>query len=930
METWLTDKHLSTEYFPNDFEIYRCDRSGNKKGGGIVILIRKSLCKSERIVIDCDIDIEYICLKLYNRNSFVYVYALYVPPMNTDEQTKRIIYEKHVEMLDRIDKNDNDSILVIGDFNLPKIKWYRMDEEDSFVFPYYYPNSLSSDILSGYFSEGLSQLNYLQNASNNILDLCFTSDPDIMDLIEVKDSLCTPTDIFHATFVVQMYLFCEKSSNYSDPNDYGHFYDFKNAPINDMCNYLSSIDYEFLFLNRDIDDAMDDFYEILKNMCDLFIIKVKDRAKKALPWENNKDLINLKNRKRKIKNRLVRSFSNDLNEAYRLICKEYEDKYKQCYNIYLIGVQNDFRKNPKNFWKYVDMKRTDNSVPSEMKWLDQKATNEYEKACLFASFFDSVYTKNMTNTEHSYEVDNDSTETEYMNITDTTIEYVLNKLNTAKGKGPDLLPPSIYKDCASALIKPIKLLIEKSLNEGKFPEKLKVAYVTPIFKSGNRRDVANYRSVSVVSTLARIFENVILDRFANNLTRSISQEQHGFVKNRSTVTNLIETTTYIAEALERRSQIDVIYLDFEKAFDSVNHLILLEKIKNIGIPKKLLSWIKSFLIHRKCYVKVKNAMSTEYSPTSGVPAGCSFSSFLFNIFIDDITRLQIQTRNIKFKLFADDVKILGEIKSESDYERMQEVLIEIEKWSVSNRLKMNVKKVKLLRISRSLTENNSIYRYADIDIERVGFQRDLGVIFDSKFGFEKHIETISKKAFVSLGFVKRFSKGFSFLSRKTLFASLVRPQVEYAMQVWAPHQAKYDLMIEKVQKKFTIWALNLARDPVTFKYMPYENRLKLVGFEKLSKRRAIAAALWLYDIITGRIDSVELREKIVFNRNIRNTRTNELLHTNLYRSNYLKYQPMERMIAFFNKVRAIYESSKTRNEFKNNMIKCSKEIIDMY
>lgn len=119
--------------------------------------------------------------------------------MNTDEQAKRIIYEKHVEMLDQINKNENDTIVVFGDFNLPKLKWHSMDEDDSFVFPYCYLNSLSSDILSRYFSEGLSQINYLQNASNNILDLFFTSDPDIMDLIEIFDSKCTPTDIFHAT-----------------------------------------------------------------------------------------------------------------------------------------------------------------------------------------------------------------------------------------------------------------------------------------------------------------------------------------------------------------------------------------------------------------------------------------------------------------------------------------------------------------------------------------------------------------------------------------------------------------------------------------------------------------------------------------------------------------------------------------------------------
>lgn len=226
--------------------------------------------------------------------------------------------------------------------------------------------------------------------------------------------------------------------------------------------------------------------------------------------------------------------------------------------------------------------------------------------------------------------------------------------------------------------------------------------------------------------------------------------------------------------------------------------------------------------------------------------------------------------------------------------------------------------------------NDFIYRYGGIGVERVEFQRDLGVIFDGKFGFEKHIETISKKAFVSLGFVKRFSKSFSFLTRKTLFVSLVRPQVEYAMQVWSPHQVKYDLMVERVQKNFTIWALNLARDPVTFRYMPYDRRLKLTGLDMLSRRRAVSAASWLYDVIIGRIDSVELRNMIVFNQNTRSLRTNELLHVNVYRANYLKYQPMQRMISFFNKLRSIYEESQSRIEFRRKLKNCDNEIINAY
>lgn len=212
-------------------------------------------------------------------------------------------------------------------------------------------------------------------------------------------------------------------------------------------------------------------------------------------------------------------------------------------------------------------------------------------------------------------------------------------------------------------------------------------------------------------------------------------------------------------------------------------------------------------------------------------------------------------------------------------------------------------------------------------IEGVQFQRDLGVIFDSKFSFEKHIETVTAKAFVSLGFMKRFSKHFTFLCKKTLFSALVRPQLEYATQVWAPYQVKYHLMIERVQKNFTIWALNLSRDPITHKFMPYNERNAKFGFVSLMKRRAFAAANWLYDVIEGGIDSSIIRRKIIFNENVRNLRNIELLKMGSYRNNYLKQQPIQRMISFFNKISFLYRSAESRTDFRRKIRSCDTETI---
>lgn len=225
---------------------------------------------------------------------------------------------------------------------------------------------------------------------------------------------------------------------------------------------------------------------------------------------------------------------------------------------------------------------------------------------MFARFFSSVYRQSNYNYAETldfiFNCDNDDI---YQIFTEQEILSVLLNLDIRKGKGPDLIPPVIYKKCAYVLTKPIRLLIEKSVNSGCFPDKLKISYVTPIFKSGNKKDIKNYRSVSVVSTLAKIFEKVVLNRYSDMLNLDLYKSQHGLMKNRSTVSNLLETTSFIASSLEKRSQTDIIYLDFEKAFDSVNHHLLLKKLMRKRLCKGMLLWMLSFVSERKNIVRIK-------------------------------------------------------------------------------------------------------------------------------------------------------------------------------------------------------------------------------------------------------------------------------------------------------------------------------------
>lgn len=352
------------------------------------------------------------------------------------------------------------------------------------------------------------------------------------------------------------------------------------------------------------------------------------------------------------------------------------------------------------------------------------------------------------------------------------------------------------------------------------------------------------------------------------------------------------------------------------------------KIMQRGLTKQMLTWMFSFIANRKNIVRLGNVFSNEYVPLSGVPAGCSLSSFLFNIFIDDI--VQCAPSGVLLELFADDVKVLCEMKCRDSYTNMQEVINSIRLWSLENDLPMNVAKIKALSISKLRTSVQNTYNYGDIPIQRVTRQKDLGIIFDSKFNFDIHIESMSAQAFVALGFVKRFANGFSVHCKKTLFYSLVRAKTEYASVIWAPYQAKYIEMVERVQRKFSIWVLNLQRDPISFRYLSYDLRLEQLKIDTLFRRRVIAATMVMFDLISNRLDAPRLSEQIVINEANRNLRNSSFFRLSTFRATYLRMQPLQRMMYFFNNISDIYLTSTSRMDFKNKLRRLDNNVINMY
>ena len=226
-------------------------------------------------------------------------------------------------------------------------------------------------------------------------------------------------------------------------------------------------------------------------------------------------------------------------------------------------------------------------------------------------------------------------------------------------------------------------------------------------------------------------------------------------------------------------------MDFQKAFDSVDHGILLNKLSAFGFTTELRNLFASYLTERKAYVYYKGMRSPIFVPTSGVPQGANLGTLLFSIFIDDLAHELGQDA----LLFADDLKLLRTISNQDDIDILQLQINRVSRWCAMNRLSLNINKCAVLSFTRSLTPVIQQYKIGEMLLNRVDTFRDLGVTFDSRLTFRTHANSVVGSAFRAAGFIMRNCMNFrSIVTLRVLHYALVRSKLEYASVVWSPNE----------------------------------------------------------------------------------------------------------------------------------------------
>ena len=280
----------------------------------------------------------------------------------------------------------------------------------------------------------------------------------------------------------------------------------------------------------------------------------------------------------------------------------------------------------------------------------------------------------------------------------TPIEIIniVNELNSSKSAGFDEISTFLLKCVISYIAEPLSYVLNLALNNGIFPKKMKLAKVCPIFKAGDKSDFSNYRPISLLSSFSKIFEKVIATRIISFIEKHsiISLSQYGFRKKHSTYMAIMKLHEAISEAIDNNEYCIGIFIDLSKAFDTLNHTILLEKLNYYGIRGCANNLIKNYLQNREQYVQFNNCTSSKKSIEYGVPQGSILGPLLFILYINDIVNV---SKVLRFILFADDTNILYSNRNLSQLVHVVNCELDLlSTWFKANKLSLNVKKTNFM------------------------------------------------------------------------------------------------------------------------------------------------------------------------------------------------------------------------------------------
>ena len=739
-------------------------------------------------LITCHTDIELLSVEI-NLSPKLLVVCLYIPPNCSYDYQHKVLTS--LQLL----PTDCDVILT-GDFNVPDINWSTFSANSSF--------SIS-------ICNRLSAQNYVQmvmeptHHRGNILDLILTNSPHRLLNINV-DSSELPLKSDH--FLITVDIASKTPNAKVNHGVIESKFNYLKADLPSLFQHLSN---SIGYLLPTVHAHAELVWVVLKQgilvSCKKCIPKIRLPSKPFPRWFNSTIRHQL-NRIHTIRRCLRKNPTQRLLSKLNSMEISLQSQIQASKDEFLSNLVVSFINNPKKLYSYLNNLNNSKYKPQFIIYNGNIIDNVKQKVSLFNDFFNSTFTSSNFILPDMSLFHAPTTQLSSIEFTDLEVYEVLTKLDPTKASGCDMISPFVLKHCANILANPLCYLFTICLNTSTVPQEWKIHKICPIPKKGNLQEITNYHPISLLCTVSKVLERLIYNKVINFIRPKLSKHQFGFLKNRSCLSQLLTSFTYIFDEVDKGTPVDVVYLDLMKAFDSVPHDELLFKMWRLGITGPLWYWFKAYLTNRQHYVSIDGISSNLLPVLSGVPQGSILGPLLFLIYINDLPE---QINYASCYLFADDTKLLKSIHQANDCLTLQTDINNLCNWCKDWKLMLNGVKCSMMRISLSqhtLTCSDKYQIFASI-LQSGSCQRDLGIMVSNDLSWSSHYNKICSKAYRSLNLIQRTLPPNSTLSlKKQLYLTLVRSHLSYCSKLWSPRLVKDIKSIERVQRKATKYILN--------------------------------------------------------------------------------------------------------------------------
>ena len=637
---------------------------------------------------------------------------------------------------------------------------------------------------------------------------------------------------------------------------------FKHFNQNEFEEELRKINWETILDGSSTDEAFNKFFliieHLLNEMAPVHKLSKKESDLQKRPWITNGLLKSMKSR-----DQLYKDFTKEKNESKKaelfslykrkrnLIISLIRSSKKDYFASYFEEHKSNIRKTWEGVRNLVKISKKSNIIPTHISHNNEIKTTNKEMAETMNDFFVNI--GNMVEgkipvcdkTFSSY-LSNPNPDSIFLNPVDNDeIISFVNQLKPNKACGPNSIPNSILKNNILYLAEPIKIIVNMSFNEGVVPNLMKLADVCPIFKKSDKSKCENYRPISLLSNISKIFERSMYTRVYEFFEKSnvLYNLQFGFRKSYSTNHALLNIVEEIRTNLDRKTFSCGVFVDLEKAFDTVNHKILITKLNHYGVRGTVNNWFLSYLSQRQQRLTLNGSSSPYLDISCGVPQGSILGPLLFLVYINDMHEA---TKHSIVHHFADDTNLLCSSKDPKDLrKKLNEDLRLLYEWLCSNRLSLNVSKTEFIifKPAKKVLRDRITLRLNGVTLFESRKIKYLGLIMDDKLSWKHHVNELRKKLNRTVGIIYGLKKYCNESILKSMYYALFHSYLMYGLSIWGLASRNLTKPIQLLQKKVIRIITNsdyLAHTQPLFK------SLKILNFHDMINHQT-ACLMWDQD-----------------------------------------------------------------------------------